>query len=209
MEDPFPVFQINTRRNFFKALSIYVFQRSSTNFLSQVVLSMSEEQRDPENHASMIVTWVPALTAEEIRDHLPCCKKCALSFQRKLLFLNQPCAEKSSVHHRVFRSEVTDPCQLRQVDKCRNGEMLEIVSNEYQWSVLKLVRLSFKRLQSDSSVDYLSGSDKSIIMLSPTIERIRYEYKVKVDYESKLLSYFHSNPDDRKVRTLEEHEESL
>ena len=105
-----------------------MFQRSSTNFLSQVVLSMSEEQRDPENHASMIVTWVPALTAEEIRDHLPCCKKCALSFQRKLLFLNQPCAEKSSVHHRVFRSEVTDPCQLRQVDKCRNDEMLEVVS---------------------------------------------------------------------------------
>ena len=72
-------------------------------------------------------------------------------------------------------------------DSVRDGEMSEVVSNKYQWSLLKLVRLSFKRLQTDSSVDYLSGSDRSIIyltshvkdilMLSPNIERIRHDYK--------------------------------
>ena len=84
MEDPFPV-------------------RMSTNFQSQVVIilltplghmskdvlialakSMSEEQRDPENHTSIIVNWVPALTAEEIRDHLPRCKKVCSFFSEKI-----------------------------------------------------------------------------------------------------------------------------
>ena len=54
-------------------------------------------------------------------------------------------------------------------------------------------------------------------MLSPTIERIRYDYKVKVDYESKLLSYFPpqrfgrvpSSPYDKKERNLAENGESL
>ena len=63
-------------------------------------------------------------------------------------------------------------------DSVREDEMSEVVSNKYQWSLLKLVRLSFKRLQADSSVDYLSGSDRSIIMLSP-IGKLYDDYRCR------------------------------
>ena len=78
--------------------------------------SASEEQRYPELLSSMVINWPTALTPEVIGDNFPCCKACAMSFQKNLPFLSRQSREIAERRNHVPISAISVPGQMGQMD---------------------------------------------------------------------------------------------